>query len=71
MNEEIESGLLEDVHDLDPVALAPVSPIRAADSDGTDTADDDGTDTGDADGTDGEETAPMKQLPVEQEAATL
>ena len=66
MNEEIESGLIQDVRDLEPVALnaaatdqrdggkdtVPPEHIRGGDSDGTDTKDNDGTDSGDADGTD-------------------
>ena len=60
MNEEIKSGLIQDVRDLDPVALnaSPADGTDAADqksggdSDGTDTKDNDGTDSGDADGTD-------------------
>ena len=60
MSEEIESGLIQDVRDLDPVALN-ASPAdgtdgsdqkRSGDSDGTDAQDSDGTDSGDADGTD-------------------
>ena len=60
MNEEIESGLIQDVRDLEPVALN-ASPAdgtdaadqkRSGDSDGTDAKDSDGTDSGDADGTD-------------------
>lgn len=60
MNEEIESGLIQDVRDLEPVALN-ASPgdardsadqKRGGDSDGTDAQDNDGTDSGDADGTD-------------------
>ena len=60
MNEEIESGLIQDVRDLEPAALN-ASPAdgkdgadqkRGGDSDGTDAQDNDGTDSGDADGTD-------------------
>lgn len=63
MSEEINSGLLEDVRDLDPHVLQ-ASPAdgtdgdRKADSDRTDgdsdgdSADSDGTDSGDSDGTD-------------------
>ncbi|HEX6094721.1 MAG TPA: hypothetical protein VF432_00250 [Thermoanaerobaculia bacterium] len=60
MNEEIQSGLIQDVSDLEPSALH-ASPAdgtdatnqkRGGDSDGTDAQDDDGTDSGDADGTD-------------------
>ena len=65
MNEETQSGLIQDVRDLEPVALnaapadqrdggkdtIPPEHIRG-DSDGTDTTDNDGTDSGDADGTD-------------------
>ena len=49
MNEEIESGLIQDVRDLEPV---PLHAQQRGDSDGTDTSDNDGTDSGDADGTD-------------------
>lgn len=64
MNEEIKSGLLQDVRDLEPGALAAAAADqrdsgsavpdqkRGGDSDGTDTKDSDGTDSGDADGTD-------------------
>ena len=59
MNEEIESGLIQDVRDLEPVALnasaadgTDASDQKKHDSDGTDTTDNDGTDSGDADGTD-------------------
>ena len=58
MNEEIESGLIQDVRDLEPVALqaAPGDgkdpSDQKGDSDGTDAEDSDGTDSGDADGTD-------------------
>jgi hypothetical protein len=47
MNDEIESGLIQDVRDLEPEPLH----AQKSDSDGTD-ADNDGTDSGDADGTD-------------------
>ena len=59
MNEETQSGWIQDVRDLDaPVMHA--SPAdgtdgdqkRTGDSDGTDAQDNDGTDAGDADGTD-------------------
>ena len=60
MNEEMESGLIQDVRDLDPLALNATpgdgtdtaDQKRGGDSDGTDTQDNDGTDSGDADGTD-------------------
>lgn len=60
MNEEIESGLIQDVRDLEPVALNAsytdgkdaADQKRGGDSDGTDAQDNDGTDSGDADGTD-------------------
>ncbi|MGZ5440386.1 MAG: hypothetical protein ACXW5U_03595 [Thermoanaerobaculia bacterium] len=60
MNEEIKSGLVEDIRELDPVALAATpgdgtdtkDQKRGGDSDGTDAQDNDGTDAGDADGTD-------------------
>lgn len=52
MNEEIESGLIQDVRDLDAAAIH--AQQRTGDSDGTDTQDNDGTDSGDADGTDGD-----------------
>lgn len=58
MNEEIESGLIQDVRDLEPAALnaSPADGKDSADpkrdSDGTDAQDNDGTDSGDADGTD-------------------
>lgn len=52
MNEEMESGLIQDVRDLDPVAIH--AQQRTGDSDGTDAQDNDGTDSGDADGTDGD-----------------
>jgi hypothetical protein len=63
MNEEIQSGLIQDVRDLEPTPLhaSPADGTDAAnekrpgDSDGTDAEDDDGTDSGDADGTDSEE----------------
>lgn len=63
MNEETQTGLIQDVRDLEPTALH-ASPAdgtdaanqkRTGDSDGTDAEDDDGTDSGDADGTDSEE----------------
>ncbi|HEY0371486.1 MAG TPA: hypothetical protein VGD79_05770 [Thermoanaerobaculia bacterium] len=55
MNEEIESGLIEDVRELDAAAIHAADPQRTGgDSDGTDTQDNDGTDSGDADGTDGD-----------------
>lgn len=53
MNEEMESGLIQDVRDLDPAALH--AQQRPGDSDGTDTQDNDGTDSGDADGTDAQD----------------
>jgi hypothetical protein len=64
MNEEIESGLIQDVRDLEPSAFAAApgdakdtaDQKRAGDSDGTDTKDNDGTDSGDADGTDSGDT---------------
>jgi hypothetical protein len=67
MSEEINSGLLQDVRDLDPHALS-ASPAdgtdgdKKADQDNTDSGgdtdgdtggDNDGTDSGDSDGTDG------------------
>jgi hypothetical protein len=59
MNEEMESGLIQDVRELDPVALnasagdgTDAADQKRGDSDGTDTQDNDGTDSGDADGTD-------------------
>lgn len=61
MNEEIKTGLLQDVRDLEPVALSASAADgtdtgdqkkKTGDSDGTDTQDSDGTDSGDADGTD-------------------
>jgi hypothetical protein len=67
MNEENNSGLLQDVRDLEPAVLAMAADgtdggsagsmsvpdhKRGGDSDGTDTQDSDGTDAGDSDGTD-------------------
>jgi len=57
MSEEIKSGLIQDVRDLEPEPLNAQkrgdSDGTDADSDGTDSGDADGTDSGDADGTDG------------------
>lgn len=63
MSDEIRSGLLEDVKDLEPRSMGGVSGGGStpkmtdtdrtdADQDGTDAGDSDGTDAGDADGTD-------------------
>jgi hypothetical protein len=63
MNEEIESGLLQDVRELDAAAISVVADKdgtdgtvpdqkKKGDSDGTDGTDGDGVDTGDSDGTD-------------------
>jgi len=66
MSEEINSGLLQDVRDLEPRSYSAAGPDKkdgtdkadtdstdGGDSDGTDKADTDGTDGGDTDGTDG------------------
>jgi len=63
MNEEMQSGLIQDVRELDAVVMY-ASPTdgtdgdqkRTGDSDGTDAQDNDGTDAGDADGTDNTDT---------------
>jgi hypothetical protein len=65
MNEEVESGLLQDVKELDAVAYATAADgtdgartvpdqKKKGDSDGTDGTDGDGTDGQDTDGTDGD-----------------
>jgi hypothetical protein len=66
MNEEINSGLLQDVRDLEPALSASAadgtdggtdgSPMKKGDTDGTDAEDQDGTDATDADGTDDTDT---------------
>lgn len=59
MSNDIESGLIQDIRDLDanPLSALPgdgtdAGDQRKGDTDGTD-ADTDGTDSGDSDGTDG------------------
>lgn len=60
MSNDIESGLIQDVRDLDPKPLSAsagdatdtTDQKTPGDSDNTDTGDSDGTDNGDSDGTD-------------------
>ncbi len=55
MSEEINSGLIQDVRDLETVTYHVGDSDRTdkkGDSDGTDAEDNDGMDSGDADGTD-------------------
>jgi hypothetical protein len=58
MSEEMNTGLIQDIHELDPAVIAmmaegeDVPEWKLADADGTDSEDTDGTDGGDDDGTD-------------------
>jgi hypothetical protein len=61
MSEEIHSGLLQDVRDLEPPTWKVAGPdhkdkVDGGDTDGTDGGDTDGTDGGDTDGTYGCDT---------------